>query len=176
MTSPDMRRRLEVAVIAAAFVALIVGTAIGVNGCAPAAPSREAATPTLAPTDPVVEPTQVPNAPSLDGVWGPGTFTGGPDSCSPPFFGPAYTGTVTIFNNGQSVSIGESQTRTSTGSFSGNVGTFNGSGVIGSQPGNWSVTITYSPTGNSIIAVEADRLTDRNNCGRTYTSASLTRQ
>lgn len=39
-------------------------------------------------------------APTVDGAYGPGMFTRGPDTCVPAFFGQSFTGTATITGGG----------------------------------------------------------------------------
>ena len=171
-----MLSRLKVAAYVLPGVGAVVAAAI-TDGCTPSPsvlePTRAPAAPTqVVPTPTVVQPTIVAPA-NFDGVYGPGVFARGADSCTPPFFGNSFNGTLIISNGGTRCSIGESQTRISNGTLSGNTANYTGTGVVGTNPATWTVVVTFGA--NTATVNETLRLTERNNCGTTYTSPALPR-
>lgn len=113
---------------------------------------------------------------TVDGVYGPGTFTRGPDTCDPPFFGDSFTGTVTLSGGGTHLAIAENEIRESTGSFMDGVGTFDGIGSVGPNPAAFHTIVRFRiDLGDRLTVEEALGLTDLG-CGTTFTSAELLKQ
>jgi hypothetical protein len=166
-------QRLNLAASMLLLVALVVAASLGMKASGPPGSTSPSAQGTDTPTpDPTEGPTLAPTIEPIvfDGVYGPGIFTRGTDSCSPPFFGAAFNGTLTVINNGTTIDIGESQTRRSTGSVNTltNIGTYTGTGVVGTSAATWTVVITFSRTTANVA--ESLRLTARGDCGTTFTT------
>lgn len=112
---------------------------------------------------------------TLDGVYGPGRFTLDNDSCSPPFFGPAFDGTATISGGGTLLAIGENEVRVSNCTIVDRAGQCSGVGMVGPEAAGWDVGLTFDADGNLVVAEEI-RLLLRGDCGGTFTSEPLSKQ
>ena len=117
----------------------------------------------------VVDPAPPPN--TVDGIYGPGVFMLGTDTCDPPFFGSSFNGTVTISENGTRLEIDESEVRVSTGTIVNGVGVFSGSGFVGQQPASWMVDLVFDAQGR-LVVTETITLTQRA-CAGDYGSEGL---
>ena len=110
-------------------------------------------------------------APTVDGAYGPGMFTRGPDTCVPAFFGQSFTGTATITGGGTQLEIGEFEIRNSLGSIANGGGVFDGAGFVGMEPATWHNIVTFDANGNVVIE-EGITLTQLA-CGTTFFSDPL---
>ena len=181
-----MRSRLKAAACFVGTVATVVAVTL-VNGCG--AKSVVSPDPTQEPepeaTQAAPQPTQAPAPqptsvqPLFTGSWGPGTFTGSADTCNPAFFNPSYSGSILVVNDTTFLSLFEGNSRrdsTCTFSSSSRLANCAGSGSIAGNPATWNTTVQFSTgTVPSAVVTETVRLTQRSNCGRTYTSGSLPR-
>lgn len=117
----------------------------------------------------------LPGPTVVDGTYGPGTFTRGPDTCTPPFFLPSFIATATVSGGGTQLAIGENEIRLSNCSIVNSVGECSGVGMVGSEAAGWDVGLMFDANGELVVA-EQIRLLLRGNCGGTFTSDPLSKQ
>lgn len=119
-------------------------------------------------------PAEVTPTPS-GGTYGPATFTLQNQTCSPAFFNSTFTATVLINGALTTLTLNDpGGARQSTGSVSGAIGTFTGSGLIGSAPGTWTETATW--LSNSAISIVSRLHVNAQSCDGTFQSNSMPKQ